>query len=466
MPLALLVVLALAPRVLRADPAPVRDRGLAAAPIVGIVVALVWTFWLGPLHLTGPWTGADFPSYCTSLESLRHGRTAPWYEMRAVSSGLLPAVFSTRLGVVDGLAFGSIVAAFGVGAGLYAWGWAVGGWPLGVAIVGMASALAPMTILPRSLSFYPEITAALVLGTAATACAARLRTPAALVGGAVGVGLCMLIDARGLLWGLADLVVLLLAVPFSRGSWPARLAAVVVPIGVAWALGGPAYAPSLSLGQQVARMQQFNGLGVAPPTSAEPWKWGTSAPWALPSALLRIAELTRSGEAAFRRSAFQQGMYDHQVLPWVPVVAGAAVVALWALRRRPVDLAVVVVTGAPFAVALRSAVVTEPADRFLAIGGPVVALVLALAWVGLVGEGRRRVVLGLVLLLGAVAGMPPTWLAPHAAWRVALDANPEAVNAARAATGTTSGSGPPLAPVCAQALHADAQLHRGGWLVR
>lgn len=454
------LLLAFLPRLLPAGPPerpePLRRWELLLALPVGILGGLALLLWFSRFYLPG-WTSADFQAYCMSVASLREGGLGNWYILRSVGAGLLPAFFAKFFGVLDGLALGALASSMGLVAGLYLWGVAIRGWALGLATVFFVGVVAPLALVPRLLSFYPEVVAGLVLGSVLPVLAWRLGSLKGLFWGSVGVATCLLVDARGLLWALPGLLLLLgVAWRVQAGrSWKA--AAILTPLILAWFLGKIFYGPTLPLEGQTALMLKTNGVIVdAGHSGYTGFRWGYSNPLRIPQTFYILA---RQAQVTVPQGAFQQKLRETQVDPWLPLIALGATLSLVGLRAEWREKLPMLLPALPFALAFFSAARMEPAERFLAVGLPFLPLLLALAWQTVGGAGGRRRWISLAGLLLLVTGILPSWLSPASSWRVPFLEMPEAQRSARAALGWSSAGQRPDAD-CLRALQGDVAAGR------
>ncbi len=497
--MAFLLLRALTPRPASRKSLLVADVALALVCSIG--VATVGSFWLARFHLAGgSLTGADFQQYCGSVAWLRGDGTEHWYFMRSTTSGLLPALLARKLGVLDGLAWASLLSLSITVLAVYTWARVLMDRLAAVAAAMLVASVAPLVLSSRFLSFYPEIMAGLTLAAAASALAVRVggRWGALLAG--CSSALAFLVDGRGLAWGLAYLVLALSLVFFGNGGsaggkktgekW-IRLSLVLLPIVVSWFAGGPANQRTWTLESQVALMIRTNSPDPGASWAPEPgrwagkdgYRWGHGNPLNIPATVVDLAIMT--AQSSSHLSEGQSSVTrSQQVWPWTwPGVVGLALV-LWGLRRKPMLLSTWLVTIAPFSLYTWQAARMEPSLRFLALAFPVIPLTLGMGIsVLLKGEPLKRPGshrekdrteqpapapqhasaapislrggLALLLLLLMIQGVIPGFLSPAAPWRVpfvAVNEGLEAVMAVRDGTGNFKS--PPVG-ACLAALQKD-----------
>jgi len=410
------------------------DRGLdrrdaLLAALCGVVLALLCGFWLADFHLLdGPLSSSDFHEYCGGVVALREGVPGDFTRQRSMLAAAPSVWLAGRVGVLDGMAGAALLSMAGIGVGLYGWGRALGSRLAGVAAVLAGATVAPLVNLSRTLSFYPETTAAFTLGTAAAVAAARWRTLPLLALCGAGAGLCFLADLRGLLWGLAVVAVGgLAAVSAPARRWPLRLAVLLLPVWVAWQAGPLAYGPDASpLEGQTDVLQRIRDRGGTPtwdrselPRTA--YVWGRSDPLEIPATLHALAEQARRIPDWMRDHPRSVARREAQLDPVLPLLGGAGLLTALGLasQRRWRVLLAAGATAVPFVASVRSAVVLgQLHPRYLATSGVLLAALLGASMALLAGRGRWRLLAGSVVALVVALGVLPSPLSPIAAWRV------------------------------------------------
>lgn len=459
---------------------------LARATFCGALVAGLSALWLVRFtYPATPWMASDFYEYCASVGAVRDPQTGLMSAQRSAFTALPSAWLSTRLGLIDGMGLAASAAMFVLGVGLYLWGRALGGVSAGLLTALVGPAFPPLVALSRNLSFYPESTAIYTLGAACGALALRYRTAPALLAGAVGSGLCFLVDPRGLFFGLPVLCATLLAALWSHPRrWPLNLSLVVGVMVVAWFLGKWAYAEAHSLeGTMDLRMRiQDRGLATGalrPPFMAyNQYIWGRSDPLGIPNTVrwtleesLAVPKTTLDDQTLRNMGAL--------LLPWRDGLLALGGLGLLGLLRGPERLArlLALVAGVvPFAAALSGAITVQfSRPHYLANAIPFFPLLVGLGVAALMGlpspifgaataEGPRAwarpvgaAALALVLTLGGV----PSPLSPTAAWREPLpQADDDIRSAVRRAQAGAAGELDPMRAACVMALMDDIDAGR------
>lgn len=432
---------------------------LAAALACGAALAALSGGWLADFALQGgPLHSSDFHEYCDIVASLRDGVADNSSRQRSLLAALPSAVLSRRLGIVDGMAAAGLLSVALTGAGLYACGRALRGPLAGFATVAAGAALTPIVILSRTLSFYPEMIAVFTLSSAGALLAVRRRTLGALVACGVGAGLCFLIDARGLLWGLTAAGIGALAAlcaPLPR--WPARLAALLVPIWLAWFGGWLAYTEhAQSLQEQTAvarRIADRRGLDISLSLPAHPFVWGHSPVRNLPMELLALSTESAQIPAWMAEDAHASRQVRLHIRPLLPALAISGLALVLAERRRPLLLLAAGGAALPYLLSLRSAIqLGQLYTRYLSTAAVVAAVLLGAGFAALAGRGPLRAAAGAVVAFLIAIGSLYTPLSPAAPWREQLPAQRDDIvtavfDAERGDTGTA----------CARALAEDQQ---------
>jgi hypothetical protein len=390
---------------------------------------------LADVHGLAPWNTADFVDYCAAVLNMA-GEDAPWPTKRAQLPGLLPLVFYEGAGMAGALRAGAVISTFLVGCGLYGWGRVLAGRTAGLLSVVAALAFAPVTRLPRMLSFYPEVTAMLVIGAALVTAGLLSKKARGLAWAGAGIGLVLCADVRGLVWAVPWMGAALWVLWKSEAR---RTAAkwLFVPLMLSFLVGRWSFpAGTESFESQLDVRPLYHEVHdsqmpehLPPYGEGGAFVWGRSAPWRLPQTgafVLHQLGIPAPPDFPPDVSAFSQ---DDHLKPLVKVwwMAGLlSVVLFWRDRR---VLAVLGVGVLPFAVGFAAQHgMAEIFARFLAQLLPGLAVLFGICvgrvvdrCPGLGKEGTRwhfgrqiaAVGMGLVLILGNLASP----VSPHAGWR-------------------------------------------------
>jgi len=428
---------------------------------LAISTALSALLWFGPLHLRGaPLTGTDFSQYCEAVIAAVEGRAAANPHRSAlVASALAP--LAARAHALDALFLGAVASTALLAAGAGAWALAVSGRVAAVAAMLACLSVAPIALLPRTVSFYPEMAAAFMVASAAAAWACARGGLLACVLGAALVGLAPLVDLRGVIWFVPCAVLVGAGAVLgpegegwrSLGGWARRLVAVALVALVllgAWRLGPRVWPANLggtlemqaySQVQDVARragarVPFLRDVDAACRGRGFAWGHGGAAEFPRVGACLAAVNAVASNLPRVEESRLA---WSRQGAPWVPVLATGF--ALGALRhwRRP-RRALALLGAAVPSVAMLASAENEPDLRRL--GQALLAVPVAL------GVGVEAVlaapsaiisrrlpqfprapafveVAGVVLFALLVGGVVPSPLSPVARWRAPFTAQSE-----------------------------------------
>jgi hypothetical protein len=403
----------------------------------GLAFAAISTWITAPVLMEKSVCMPDFAEYCQGILQL-HGEVGIFPDKRSRAAAWLPALLARRHGILDGLALAGVISAGVLGAALYAWGRAISGRAAGLLAVTAGMAMAPLAGLARFLAYYPELCAGLTAAAAATAAAIARPGLLRMALAGAGVGLCLLLDVRGLVWALPFLGAILLSAVSAPGSWRRRaglLVAALLPVWLSWFGGWYAYtAFSTPLEAQLDIRPLYYANGVREAAFLPPYTydsgliWGWTSPLELSGTLRFILDQRALAQTvAVPFSAPPGVMLEHHAR-WQEALLVGGAVALLALLRRPRALLALAVTVLPFAVSFQGiGDAAEQSARFYTHALPGVAAVLGVAagavmalaprlpWPGPppVVRGLLIAALGLALVLGQV----PTWLSVEADWR-------------------------------------------------
>jgi hypothetical protein len=392
--------------------------------------------WLAERYLFGQWMSADFADYCGGILSSLQDDPELWPTKRSHLAGWLPSVLASQLGVLGGLRWAALLSTFVTGACLYLWAGLLGGRTAGLLATTLALALAPITFLPRSLSFYPPMTALLMVGAVCVTHGLLRRDARGMLWAGAGLALVLLVDVRGLvwagLWGVGCLGWIL-----AGQNRRLALGALALPLLLSLPLGPMAYPEDAApLERQMDARPLYHHSGSSDPSHAPPWDsggafvWGRSTPldWGKTVGFLwRQSQLEPPEGFPPKSTRFAA---EHRIKPLTPLWPAALLLAVGVLgRTRRRALCVLLISVAPFGLAFWGQLsLAEIFQRFLAQLLPGLC-VLAAVPLGILLEAvpavmrrpriqRRLVPLaagGICLLL--IHGVGSTPLSVHASWR-------------------------------------------------
>lgn len=442
------------------------DLGLALG--LGTMTAGLKAWVLVPPNQINEITGSDIPEVCTTVVNMFTGDTA---NLPRHPLGALPALLlSPHLGMLDGILAGSLLATAIMGAGIYLWARALLNREAGVVAVLLSCAVAQLAFMPRFFSFYPVTASCYVLCAAGATVALRWPGKVSLALAGAGIGLALLADHAGLIYA-TPMVALCLGLTYCRGDkkqTAARLAALILPICLSWAVGHLTTPPGMPSFED--KLSVYENTYYAAPQAREPrdkpvdelttmerirvwagnvhertphggitpgFRWGHSGPLQLTKTFTLLAlegaeSRPRSHNQTFLEESFniKQGL----LLPWLPLAIFGLLGTLAALARIRWRLLGALIISSPFVALFFNHYKTEVYSRYLL--GPLTLLPVIIA-VALVTLGQRKGrtdqlsrryprlagVARLVLAGGTAAalilGLVPNWLSPDAPWRQA-----------------------------------------------
>ena len=342
----------------------------------------------------------DFMDYCGGLGSMIMDNEAGWPAKRSRAAAWLPATLAESVGILEGLAMGAVVSTMLIGTGLYLWAAALGGRESGLMAVLAAMAMGPLVLLSHMLSYYPEMIAAFVLAAAAAAWAIRVRSIPTMCLAGLGIGAVLLIDVRGLLWGL----------PFFGGTALAAIlcdwgkdgvsdqqkrvrslgliVALLLPVFLSYQLGAwafPEHTTSLELQTDLRPLfhkRGATGIEFLPPYELDSeYRWGRSSVLDIPQTLGFLVDQSQLQPPEGLAKQEGIGSAAQHIDPWMLAgglgLVGAVVVVGWRSWR----CWALFCTLFPFAVALRGmGMVDEMQPRILTHWMPALAVLIGLGF--------------------------------------------------------------------------------------
>lgn len=435
-------------------------RELIAAGLCGYLALYLSNVYVVDAYIEGGMlVASDYTRYCQDVGALRAETIDRYVAINSVLPGLLPGLLARRAGVLDALLYTSMIATFAAAAGLYLWGRALGGRLAGALSALFFAAVAPLTVMVRSPTFYPEMTAVFIGTMACTALALRYRHPLALLLAGVGVALSLLVDLRGLLWAIPVLGLSLLAcLPRERRSLPRgagasllRLLLLTAPVLASYPLGERAYLPDttpLERQTEISFDDHARLLGLPEGSTLQTprhrmddgFVWGRSDLSGIVRAVSTVSRQQRALLAAMGepQRTKTELLRAQLVYPWVLLALSClAVFVVIKHRNHPHLVAFVGTSAVPLLMLLQSSRYLVY-DRYIQIpstvlpvlfGAGTAALALRYSPIGGAGPGRLRwrqwarpaFVVGACALL--VTGRIDSHLSPAAAWRVPLVAD-------------------------------------------
>ena len=427
------------------------DLGLAVG--AGLASTALSTGWMARYFVgVRPLTASDFGQYCESLGAWRDGQLDAWVPQRSLVAGSLPGSFTEALGVVDSLLVGATLSHFFMAVGLFLWARAAHSRMAGLVAALLATSVAPLVHLSRTVTFYPETVAACVLSAAGAVLSMRYRRLPAFAFSALASGLVLLVDVRGLLWALPAVGITVVAVLLAP-RWYRKAIGLAMVVG---ALAGShevgnrttwEQSPSLELqtvyyvDEAIRRFQpNQRGLDTENYMTGTHFIWGRSGTTTIHKTLQFLVELRAlvpEGVESQHETAYSRRVH---LMPWVvPGLVGLVLGVVGAWRRKWLAAALLG-SVVPFVVALQGTAQMVSHARYMANGITMVPVVLGLG-VATVYWGRlkkrddgngdtltRSDGWGLAVIAVLVLGMVPNWLSPVANWRAPVTADIEPAN--------------------------------------
>jgi len=337
---------------------------------------------------------------------------------------ILPRFFYERYGVFDALAIASILSLAFTSFSSGLWARFVSGRSAGYVAIAITLCLGPLCLMGHIISSYPEMSLCFVIGAVTTTLALRRPSSATIFLSASGIGLALLADPRGLLWGLSFLGLLALRIVFHKH----RIRYTCIAIGtlyISWKMGALVYVPeAIGFEEQVDfRPMIFRVLGenspYRPPFRYDSrWVWGlvpVQEAWKTLTFLysqsrLEIPDVPVSAEIQIARTLV--GQYLH--------ISIAALFISLVLVRKHLTKILALATTVPFLVGLYgNLTMLEHHARFYLNTLPALVFLLALVWNLLGWRSKSWYVIpcniGIWLLI--LLGILQTPLSPTAKWQ-------------------------------------------------
>lgn len=434
-----------------------------------LFITLLCAFSLHDYALSSSTTSCDVVDVCASTvlshhigEPLRDAEGA-----RQPGAALFPSILARYLGVINGLAVGALISAFGTALALGLWARALFGRPGAIGALMFIGAVGALVVQPRHLSFYPEAALGVAWTAAAGAIALRWRGPLSLGIAGAGIGLGLLVDPLALLYGAVPFAIALgVALWRPPRAWPSSLGALLLPIALSFMVASVVTPPgALSFEERLLTYLQ-DSSGITPlepsymaddlrgdgkpvdfklralewaldqsiwqahsaPGERGGWRWGHSGP----------IQAVRTGVFAVLHRRLIEGEvgvetpWDYelqralQVRPWLPVAPALFLLTAIALRRRPLEWLALGLTLIPFAVSFYGALDAQVWPKTLMapsiplpvlLAGSLVTLIFSQGGGGTILNSLKNTVIAGALALALTLGLIPNWLSISAPWR-------------------------------------------------
>ncbi len=436
---------------------------IVIACICGCAVPFITNAYIVDNYIdNGSIVASDYTRYCENVGAVRSGTFDQYVRVNSILPALLPGALSAYVGILDGLLYTSMFATFAVITGLYAWGRALGGRLSGILSTLFFAAIAPLSVIVREPTFYPEMTAVSVWTMASTALALRYVRPATFLLSGCSIALSLLIDPRGLLWAAPVLAINLVACLYEsarpRGN---RLRhrvlmslALIAPIVFSFPLGRYVYLPdttSLELQVALSIEDQARSIGLEyhgdrtditqPLHGGYIWGWSHPKTWV--NAILSVkqqrdhlVDSLRGADAS--KISRVANVWPRYVAPFVGISLASIIVIFIRNRNdRRLLLAVTASASIPLLMMTEVAkflVLTRQIQSTIAVLPVIIGVAIATLTSGRIVPHPKlfgfalwkvwlRPVFVIVSCVLLVTGTIDSYISPRAAWRIPLVAN-------------------------------------------
>jgi hypothetical protein len=480
--LLLLVALRFLPGVAMGETPWRRRSEVALALGLGLLFAFLSCTWFSRFYLTGPTLSSDFYDFCSAVSNYRADDIASFSQDRSFLAAWLPAKIAENKGVVDGLGWTAVISMVVLGVGLYTWGRALHSRWAGAYTLVAALTIAPLVILGRTLTFYPEYVAVFSLSAGLVCLAIRFSNWLNLLLASASIGLCLLIDVRGVVWAVPSFFALCLVyLPLGWKKGMLHGAILWAVLGTSWWAGRLAYtSDSTSLDDQSNPVRLYNEhKDFGRPLMAEPGPndipnlvWGRTPIQDIPKTLLRLTKDTKKIAPLLSDAKRTKSGRENHFHPWYPVLIPFLLLSLVGIRKSKPRILGLVVTSLPFAAVLYHASTLEFTARFASSAMPPFAVIIGLGVAVLWGNPNPSLPLNAAhkeshpikrhlpnfvrmgVLLSLAWGLIPSYLSPRADWRVTFTSDHE-INSMR--TGALGGKMPEAwgSEACVEGIRAD-----------
>lgn len=382
-----------------------------------ILVGLVGFLSVYPIHLPISYYDSDFLDYCIGIEALDDIKLRT-PSKRSNLAAMLPYLASKMLGVINGLAFSSILCTLLLIAISLRWTQELRSGPLTLWTTAIITvAMGPVMSLLRIINFYPQVVLATFLGAWWVDRALRKPTIINLFLAGCSVPLVMMIDVRGLIWGLW--FALLLIGICGLGLWKRRwwtLPAIGLPLWLGWPLGRWAYhrlhsplSRQLDIRPLYNKVDPGNPLYQPPHSQPDGFLWGRSTFGDLWEELVFLVEQAQlpTPQAFYQFSSVSSSVQSYWTVCFVLLLLSLGWLG-WRRNKNSLQAALVLV---PFFVSFwKLPDVVEPHIRFYAQCLPGLLVVIAVATSDVLEHFRRRVQAGILVGVLAVSILAvPYW---------------------------------------------------------
>ena len=391
--------------------------------ILSCCASVLASYWLYQFWLDGAVIHADFLEYCS-------GTASPFLLTTGISSKrsmlpmILPRLFYEQWGVFDALAIASCISLALTAWMIGLWARVIAGVTAGYVAIATTICLGPLCLMGHIISSYPEMSLCFVVGAMTTSLAITQPSRKNIVLASAGIGITLLADPRGLLWGLSYTGLLLLRILFHKNRF-SYLFLFVFVLYASWCFGSYVYVPeAIGFEEQVDfRPMIHRILGgnspYSPPFQYDSrWVWGLvpvqealkTLSFLYEQSQLVIPDVSVSNEIVIARTLSKEYLYLSLATLFLSILS---------VYNKPWTI-VALGTTVPFLVGLfGSQTMLEHHARFYLNTLPALAMLLAVTWssIGL-QRGKRKSLFCIILLwIVITVGIVPSPLSPTAGWQ-------------------------------------------------
>jgi len=424
---------------------PIKARTVGLALIFGLFMTAGINTWVVDFSLSrNVFTGSDFAHYCEATDAVRQGLSSPRSHHRSWIASQVPGAFASAYGIIDGLAITALISTIITIGALFLWGWVLGG-PLAAVLSAVSvAAFAPLVVLTRNLTFYPQLAAIISLTAWATAWLIERRSLGHLAWAGALAATAGLMQMQGFFFALPAFLIVCAVALWARSlkTIATRMGVVFLIIGLSGLMGQKAYPDQgyhNSIEAEVFRFVKTlnNPLrttgSTLPPVEScdyplqDGFRWDKPHPMRLLQAIGCMNELRQQADERLEQVADSHAVqaYRRHRDPWMKPLGVAFLLAILGLRRRPAALVGLLITTIPYGLYLYYGVV-DGTIRRLTLGFLSAPIIVGLAGTSLKHALNRMignpwatrtiwasVVVWTLMLFGAI----PSPVHPAASWR-------------------------------------------------
>ena len=237
-----------------------------------------------PLHIGLSSYDTDFLDYCTSIVSFsEYGLQHPF--KRSLLAGIVPYILSIPFGVINGIALSSILSFFVIALAMYFYikdflHNSVSNTQLFLSIGFVLFTFGAVGAVTRAINYYPMIIAIFFISSWLSSKSLLYPSTKNIYWCALSIICVMCIDPRGILWGVFNIFLILIAVWQSK-NLTRNLSIVCIVFILGWLLGAVIYSDmTMSLARQLDvrplyyHLEPRNPLYAPPHLQQKGFVWG------------------------------------------------------------------------------------------------------------------------------------------------------------------------------------------------